>query len=204
MEKDLVSNLLEIKALEFKTNPLFTLSSGLKSPVYFDNRKTLSFPSLRNNILKGLLQIISDRFRVSEIDGIVGVATAGIPYGSLIAHELSMPFSYVRSAPKGHGNQNLVEGVLEKGQKVVVIEDVVSTGGSSLKGINALREIGVEVLGLVSVYSHEFDIARENFENHQLPCYNLLTLTDLILEGERISALSKNELSILNEWKTKH
>ncbi|MGB1032128.1 MAG: orotate phosphoribosyltransferase, partial [Flavobacteriales bacterium] len=154
--------LLQIKAIELKPQNPFTWASGWKSPIYCDNRKTLSYPKVRTFIRQQFVDVITDNF--GKPDVIAGVATGGIAIGALIAQELGLPFAYVRSEAKGHGLQNMIEGDVEPGQKVVVIEDLVSTGKSSLKAVEALREAGVTVKGMVAIFTYGFDIAQQQFE----------------------------------------
>ena len=154
--------LLQIKAIKLQpTNP-FTWASGWKSPIYCDNRKTLSYPAIRTFIRQAYAEVILEKY--GKPDFIAGVATGGIAQGALVAQELGIPFVYVRSTAKGHGLTNQIEGDFEAGQKVVVIEDLISTGGSSLKAVEALRNAGCEVKGLVAIFTYDFDVAKENFK----------------------------------------
>lgn len=153
--------LLEIKAVVLSPENPFTWASGLKSPIYCDNRKTLSFPKVRTFLKKSFAQLIREKFSHCEV--IAGVATAGIPHGALVADELGLPFIYVRDKPKAHGLENRIEGVLEANKKVVVIEDLISTGGSSLKAVEAIREAGAEVIGLGAVFTYGFAKADDAF-----------------------------------------
>ena len=154
--------LLRIQAIKLNTEKPFTWSSGWKSPIYCDNRLSLSHPEVRMAIKHGLVNAIRENFFTAE--SIAGVATAGIAHGALVADELDLPFLYVRPKPKGHGMENLIEGKVVKNQKVVVVEDLVSTGGSSLKAVEALRSAGFKVLGMVSVFSYGFDLAKRKFK----------------------------------------
>jgi orotate phosphoribosyltransferase len=165
--------LLQIKAVKLQPNEPFTWASGWASPIYCDNRKTLSFPSIRTFIRQGYAEAILDHF--GKPDVIAGVATGGIAQGALVAQELGIPFIYVRSSAKGHGLGNQIEGHYEKGQRVVVIEDLISTGGSSLVAVEALREAGCEVKGLVAIFTYGFEIALKNFADAECP---FVTLTD--------------------------
>src|SRR5688572_25671810 len=165
--------LLQIEAIKLRTENPFTWSSGWKSPIYCDNRLSLSYPEIRTIIKDGLVQAIKENFSYAEV--IAGVATAGIPQGALVAEALNLPFAYVRPKPKDHGMENLIEGRVTKGQKVVVVEDLVSTGGSSLKSVAALRDAGFEVLGMVSIFNYGFDIATRNFYDANV---SLISLTD--------------------------
>ncbi|MBR4389898.1 MAG: orotate phosphoribosyltransferase, partial [Prevotella sp.] len=162
LKKAFASKLLKIKAIKLQPNNPFTWASGWKSPFYCDNRKTLSYPDLRNYVKLELVHAILDRF--PEVEAIAGVATGAIAQGALVADALNLPFVYVRSKPKDHGLENLIEGELEPGAKVVVVEDLISTGGSSLKAVEALRKGGSEVIGMVASYTYGFPVAREAFE----------------------------------------
>jgi orotate phosphoribosyltransferase len=153
--------LLQIQAIKLNIQKPYTWSSGWKSPIYCDNRLSLSYPAIRDSIRDGLVSAIRENFFTAE--SIAGVATAGIAQGALVAQALNLPFLYVRPKPKDHGMENLIEGKIEKRQKVVVVEDLVSTGGSSLKAAQALRDAGFEVLGMVSIFNYGFDIATTKF-----------------------------------------
>jgi orotate phosphoribosyltransferase len=157
--KNVANDLLQIKAIKLSPSNPFTWASGLKSPIYCDNRKTLSFPKVRKNIGAAFAQLVQEKY--ANVDVIAGVATGAIALGVLVAEALNKPFVYVRSGAKKHGLENLVEGHLEKGQTVVVIEDLISTGGSS---VEALREAGAEVLGLVAIFTYGFEAAENNFK----------------------------------------
>ena len=162
LEKIFADKLLKVKAIKLQpTNP-FTWASGWKSPFYCDNRKTLSYPELRNFVKLEISRIIAEKF--PEADAVAGVATGAIPQGALVADTLSLPFVYVRSKPKDHGLENLIEGELRPGMKVVVVEDLISTGGSSLKAVQAIRDNGCEVVGMVASYTYGFEVAAKAFK----------------------------------------
>ena len=165
--------LLRIQAIKLNTQKPFTWSSGWKSPIYCDNRLSLSYPDVRLAVKQGLVHAIQENFFTAE--SIAGVATAGIAHGALVADALDLPFLYVRPKPKEHGMGNLIEGRVVKNQKVVVVEDLVSTGGSSLKAVEALRTAGFKVLGMVSVFSYGFDVASRNFYEADV---SLISLSD--------------------------
>ena len=169
----LAARLLDIKAIKLQPNNPFTWASGWKSPFYCDNRKTLSFADLRNYIKLRIVNAILENF--AEADVVAGVATGAIAQGALVADALNMPFVYVRPKPKDHGMQNLIEGDLQPGQKVVVVEDLISTGGSSLKAVEAIRQAGCEVVGMVASYTYGFPVAEKAFEDANV---KLVTLTD--------------------------
>lgn len=158
---EVADKLLEIQAIRLDPNRPYTWASGWKSPIYCDNRLSLSFPKVRTMIKENLIKSIQHYF--PEVEAIAGVATAGIPQGALLANDLDLPFIYVRSKPKGHGMENMIEGKIVPGQKVVVVEDLVSTGGSSLKATQDLKDAGFDVLGMVAIFSYGFDIATKNF-----------------------------------------
>ena len=162
LEKIFAGKLLNIKAIKLQPENPFTWASGWKSPFYCDNRKTLSYPDLRNFVKLEICRIIEENF--AEVDAVAGVATGAIPQGALVADALYKPFVYVRSKPKDHGLENLIEGELKPGMKVVVIEDLISTGGSSLKAVEAIRNNGCEVIGMVASYTYGFDVAKKAFE----------------------------------------
>ena len=170
--------LLQIQAIKLNTEKPFSWSSGWKSPIYCDNRLSLSYPQIRNTIKKALVQAIRENFFTAE--SISGVATAGIAQGALVADILDLPFLYVRPKPKDHGMENLIEGKVVRGQKTVVVEDLVSTGGSSLKATQALREAGLEVLGMVSIFNYGFDIATRNFYDANTSLISLCDYTNLL------------------------
>jgi len=191
--------LLKIKAVELSPSAPFTWASGMKSPIYCDNRKTLSFPEIRDFLRDRFAAIVSEKYGTPDV--IAGVATGGIALGALVAQALNLPFIYVRSEAKKHGLGNQVEGVLEKGQKVVVIEDLVSTGKSSLNAVAALREAGAEVLGMVAIFTYNFAKAADNFE--QSSC-KLSTLTDydtLLKQALQSNYINDEQVSSLRDWK---
>lgn len=192
--------LLQIKAVKLQPNNPFTWASGIKSPIYCDNRVTLSYPNIRTFIRQEYAQTILDSF--GKPDAIAGVATGGIAQGALVAQELGLPFIYVRSSAKKHGMGNQIEGYFEEGQKVVVIEDLISTGGSSLKAVEALREANLEVKGLIAIFTYGFDIAENNFAEAKCP-YRTLTNYDILLEhAKETNLISEEEAASLLEWKT--
>jgi orotate phosphoribosyltransferase len=196
--REVAEYLLEIKAVILNPAEPFTWASGLKSPIYCDNRKTLSYPKVRTFIKTAFADIIAEEFK--DCDVIAGVATAGIPHGALIADVLNKPFIYVRDKPKAHGLTNHIEGKLDKGQKVVVIEDLISTGGSSLKAVNAIREAGGEVLGLGAIFTYGFDKGIKAFEEANCKFFTLSdypTLLEAAIKNDYVKAVDKNTLT---EW----
>ena len=187
------------KAIKLQpTNP-FTWASGWKSPFYCDNRKTLSYPDLRNSVKIEISRLILERFQ--EVDAIAGVATGAIPQGALVADLLNLPFVYVRSKPKDHGLENLIEGELRPGMKVVVVEDLISTGGSSLKAVEAIRSNGCEVVGMVAAYTYGFDIAAEAFKNAKVQLVTLTNYEAVVEEAVRIGYIDADDVQVLNEWR---
>ena len=197
--KLIASKLIEVKAIKLQPNNPFTWASGWKAPIYCDNKKTLSYPQIRSLIKLELARVISETF--GDVEAIAGVATGAIAQGALVADLLGLPFVYVRSSPKDHGLENLVEGELKPNSKVVVIEDLISTGGSSLKTAEAIRNFGCEVLGMVAVYTHGFPMAEQNFEKAGV---KLVTLTDydqVIEEALRTGYISAENVELLREWR---
>lgn len=191
--------LLQIKAVKLQPNDPFTWASGWASPIYCDNRKTLSFPSIRTFIRQGYAEAILDHF--GKPDVIAGVATGGIAQGALVAQELGIPFIYVRSSAKGHGLGNQIEGHFEKGQRVVVIEDLISTGGSSLVAVEALREAGCEVKGLVAIFTYGFEIALKNFADAECPFVTLTDYEHLIDQAVKLEYINESNVASLKKWK---
>ena len=197
--KTVAKKLLEINAIKLNVENPFTWASGWKSPIYCDNRLSLSYPEVRTFIKNQLASTIQENF--SGAEAIAGVATAGIPQGALVADALNIPFIYVRSKPKGHGLENLIEGKVTKGQKVVVIEDLVSTGGSSLKAIEALRKSEFSVLGMVSIFTYGFPVAQENFDNAKVPLISLSTYNELIDEALHLNYVTEEQILKLKNWR---
>jgi len=193
--------LLQIKAIKLQPNEPFTWASGWKSPIYCDNRTTLSFPKIRNYLSENLAKIIEKEY--GKPDVIAGVATGAIAIGVLVAQELNVPFIYVRPEPKQHGRKNQIEGSLEKNKNIVVVEDLISTGKSSLNAVKALKEVeGTNVKGMVAIFSYGFDIATKNFEKAGV---NLNTLSDyehLLEQSLDSNYISENELETLQQWRT--
>jgi len=191
--------LLQIKAIKLQPNEPFTWASGWKSPIYCDNRITLSFPKIRNYLRENLAKIIEQEY--GKPDVIAGVATGAIAIGMLVAQHLNIPFVYVRPEPKKHGRKNQVEGLLEKNKTVVVVEDLISTGKSSLNAVTALKEEGADVKGMVAIFSYGFDIASKHFEKAAVNL-NVLSDYDHLLEQSLDSNyITENELETLNKWR---
>lgn len=199
LEKIFASKLLKVKAIKLQpTNP-FTWASGWKSPFYCDNRKTLSYPELRSFVKIEIGRLITERF--PEADAIAGVATGAIPQGALVADLLNLPFVYVRSKPKDHGLENLIEGELRPGMKVVVVEDLISTGGSSLKAVEAIRNNGCEVCGMVAAYTYGFDVAAKAFKEANVKLVTLTNYEAVVAEAVRIGYIDAADVEVLNEWR---
>lgn len=190
---------LEIGAVKLNTQQPFTWASGWKSPIYCDGRITLSYPQVRSYIKKSLADVVRKRF--PEAEAIAGVATAGIPQGILVADILDLPFLYVRPKPKGHGMENLVEGEVIADQKIVVIEDLVSTGGSSLKAVAALDLSGLNILGLISVFTYGFDMARQRLADADVAFTSLCSYDILLREAVEQELISASDLTSLQEWR---
>ena len=191
--------LLQIKAIELNKNQPFTWASGWKSPIYCDNRKTLSYPKVRTFIRQKFVDTIQENF--GQVDVIAGVATGGIAQAALIAQELEIPLIYVRSSSKGHGLQNMIEGVVEAGQRVVVIEDLISTGMSSLKAVEALREKGCHVAGMVAIFTYGFKHAIENFRNYACPLYTLSDYDTMIEVAAEKEYITTDDIKSLKSWR---
>lgn len=199
LEKNIAERLLRIKAIKLQPNNPFVWASGWKSPIYCDNRKTLSYPSIRTYIKNVLVRTIMDIY--PDVEVIAGVATGAIAQGALIADELGLPFIYVRSSPKDHGLENLIEGDLKPKQKVVVIEDLISTGGSSLKAVEAIRKDGSEVLGMVAIFTYGFQTAEEKFKNAKVKLTVLSNYDAVLNEALSTNYISDNDLDTLREWR---
>ena len=189
--------LLEIKAIKLQPNNPFTWASGLKSPIYCDNRILLSYPEIRN-FIKNALANKTKAF--GDFDVVAGVATAGIAHGALLADEITKPFIYVRSKPKEHGRQNKIEGRLVEGSKVLVVEDLISTGKSSLEACDALIEAGAEVIGVLAIFTYGFDISKERFSERKIPMDTITNYRNLINEAFQTNYITETERSLLENW----
>lgn len=199
LKKAFASKLLKIKAIKLQPNNPFTWASGWKSPFYCDNRKTLSYPELRNYVKLEIVHAVLERF--PEVEAIAGVATGAIPQGALVADALNLPFVYVRSKPKDHGLENLIEGELKPGMKVVVVEDLISTGGSSLKAVEAIRRNACDVIGMVASFTYGFPVAKKAFKDADV---ELVTLTDyehVVAEALETGYISDTDVELLNNWR---
>ena len=199
LEKLFAEKLLKVKAIKLQPSNPFTWASGWKSPFYCDNRKTLSYPALRNFVKLEICRTVLEKF--GQVDAIAGVATGAIAQGALVAEELNLPFVYVRSSPKDHGLENLIEGELRPGMKVVVIEDLISTGGSSLKAVESIRRDGCEVIGMVASYTYGFPVAIEAFKNAKV---ELVTLTNFEAVREvavKTGYINEEDVALLDAWR---
>jgi len=199
VELQVADYLLQIKAIELKPQAPFTWASGLKSPIYCDNRKTLSFPVCRTHIRQQFVNVIQEKFGTPDI--IAGVATGGIAIGALVAQEMGIPYAYVRSEAKKHGLGNQVEGVVEPNQKVVVIEDLISTGKSSLSAVNALREAGLDIMGMVAIFTYDFQIAKQAFQDADVKLHTLTDYHALLQQALKKEYISEEQLSTLKVWR---
>lgn len=199
IEQQVAEFLLQIKAIKLQPNNPFTWASGWKSPIYCDNRITLSHPAIRTYIRQKLSQLIQEEF--GAVGCIAGVATAGIPQGALVAQELGLPFIYVRSKPKDHGTGNMIEGEIMEGKRVAVIEDLISTGKSSLQAVEALRAAGYDVAGLAAIFTYGFDVAAENFKQAKCRYVTLSNYTALLKYAEEQQYISASQLELLNQWR---
>ena len=191
--------LLKVKAVKLQPDNPFTWASGWKSPIYCDNRLTLSYPQIRTYIRQEFVKKIQNEF--GDVDLIAGVATGGIAIGVLVAQEMGLPFAYVRSSQKAHGLTNQVEGVVESGQRVVVIEDLISTGGSSLKAVEALHELNCDVKGMVAIFSYDFEVAKNNFEAAKCKILTLSNYHSLIEQALADEYIVEKDLEPLKKWR---
>lgn len=199
LKKVFAEKLLKVKAIKLQPNNPFTWASGWKSPFYCDNRKTLSYPDLRSYVKLELTQAVIENF--PEAEAVAGVATGAIAQGALVAEELHLPFVYVRSKPKDHGLENLIEGELKPGMKVVVVEDLVSTGASSLKAVDAIRKDGCDAIGMVASYTYGFPIAEKAFKDANV---KLVTLTDydhVVAQALETGYIAQEDVELLHQWR---
>ncbi len=197
--KKIAEYLLQIKAIKLQPSNPFTWASGWKSPIYCDNRKTLSFPEVRSYIRDSFVSLITGLYPQAEM--IAGVATGAISHGALVADKLELPFIYVRSGAKEHGLGNQIEGYYEKGQKVVVIEDLISTGGSSLNAVKALREAGCEVLGMAAIFTYEFKKASDGFAAEKCTLNTLCNYSVLIETAVKTGYITEADVETLKKWR---
>lgn len=199
VERLLAEKLLKISAIILQVDNPFTWASGWNSPIYTDNRKTLSYPDIRSFIKVELTRIILEQFK--DVDVIAGVATGAIAQGALVADEMSLPYVYIRSTPKDHGLENLIEGNLKPGQNVVVIEDLVSTGKSSLKAVEAVRAAGGKVVGMVALFTYGFPVAEENFKQAGVKLVTLSNYNAMIEAALETNYIKESDVETLQEWR---
>ena len=199
LERIVAEKLLKIKAVKLQPGNPFTWASGWKLPIYCDNRKTLSYPALRTFLKIELARTIVENF--GEVEAVAGVATGAIAQGALVADLLGLPFVYIRSTPKNHGLENLIEGELRPGSKVVVVEDLISTVGSSLKAVEAVRNFGCTVIGMVAIYTHGFPVAEEQFQAANVRLITLSNYDAVIEEALKTEYITPTEEAILQEWR---
>ncbi|NLZ95935.1 MAG: orotate phosphoribosyltransferase [Bacteroidales bacterium] len=199
LEKITAKKLLNIKAIKLQPSNPFTWASGWKSPIYCDNRKLMSYPDIRNFLKIQFGRVILEKH--PDVEAIAGVATGAIAPGAIVADLLGLPFVYIRSTPKGHGLENLIEGDLKPKQKVVVIEDLVSTGMSSLKAVEAIRKDGAEVIGMVSIFSYGFPVSTKNMKEAKVELTSLSNYDAILDEAIRTEYIDKSELKTLQDWR---
>ncbi|MGM7635903.1 orotate phosphoribosyltransferase [Bacillus sp. Hm123] len=198
LNKQIAEQLLEIKAVFLQPNEPFTWSSGIQSPIYCDNRLTLSYPEVRKTIAKGLVSLIQEHYPEAQL--IAGTATAGIPHAAWVSDEMDLPMCYVRSKAKGHGKGNQIEGKAEQGTKVVVVEDLISTGGSAVTAVEALREAGCEVLGIVSIFTYELEAGKEKLAATNVSSHSLSEYSTLIKVAAEKQYVQESDLETLRKW----
>lgn len=198
-QSTVAQQLLQIKAIKLSPQNPFTWASGMRSPIYCDNRISLSYPKVRNTIVGGFVEL-SKKF--AAFDTVAGVATAGIPHGALVANALDLPFIYVRSKAKEHGRQNLIEGFVKGGENVLVVEDLISTGGSSMVAVEALRAAGCNVVGVMAVFSYGFDKAATTFDEANCPYDTITDYDTLIQEAVKSNYIDSDQLELLKSWKS--
>ncbi|MCM1484499.1 MAG: orotate phosphoribosyltransferase [Muribaculaceae bacterium] len=199
IDRLLAEKLLKISAIKLQPDLPFTWASGWNSPIYTDNRKTLSYPDIRSFIKVEMCRLILENFEMP--DAIAGVATGAIAMGALVADTLGLPYVYVRSTPKDHGLENLIEGNLKPGQKVVVIEDLISTGGSSLKAVEAIRTAGCEVIGMAAIFTYGFPIAVKRFEEAGVNIITLSNYNSMLEAALATNYIREEDLETLKEWR---
>ncbi|WP_309122922.1 orotate phosphoribosyltransferase [Paenibacillus sp.] len=199
LEQDIASALLSIGAVSLRPQEPYTWTSGIRSPIYCDNRLTMSHPNVRETIANGFAALIQEYY--PQADVVAGTATAGIPHAAWVAQKLGLPMIYVRDKAKGHGKQNLIEGQLAPGQKVVVIEDLISTGGSSLKAAQAVNEAGGQALAVLAIFSYQFEKAEEAFRAGGIPLRTLSNYTALLEEALRAKKIRPEDVAALSAWR---
>jgi orotate phosphoribosyltransferase len=196
---ELLNDLIKINSIKINLKNSFLWASGWKSPFYFDNRISLSYPNIRKEITKRLVSIIKEKY--DDVEIIAGVATAGIPQGALVAENLNLPFAYVRSKPKSHGMKNMIEGRIEKGKRVLLIEDLISTGGSSIKSVESVRDIGSIVIGVLSIFNYGLKVSEENFKNTNCDTNSIFNYNDLLSIALKNNYIEDQDFEKLKSWR---
>lgn len=199
LPKQIASALLEIEAVALRPNEPFTWASGIKSPIYCDNRLTISYPEIREKIAEGFASIIRDQYPDAEV--IAGAATGGIPHAAWVAQKLNLPMIYVRDKPKGHGKENMIEGSLKPNQKVVVIEDLISTGGSSLKVALAVNEAGAQALSVLAIFTYQLEKAAEAFAAAHMPVQALTNYSTLLEAAVELGKIKPEDIALMQSWR---
>lgn len=199
LPRQIATKLLEIEAVALSPKDLFTWTSGIKSPIYCDNRLTMTYPAIRDLIAEGFAAVIRERYPDAEV--IAGTSTAGIPHAAWVAQKLNLPMAYIRDKAKGHGKQNQIEGRITSGQKVIVIEDLISTGGSSLKAGLAVREAGAEVLAVLAIFTYQFESALTAFAAENMPLETLSNYSELIQAALEIGKVADSDITALQAWR---
>ncbi|MFC5450150.1 orotate phosphoribosyltransferase [Paenibacillus aestuarii] len=197
--QQIAASLLDIEAVALRPHQPFTWTSGLKSPIYCDNRLTMSHPAIREAIADGFAALIKEKFPDTEV--VAGTATAGIPHAAWVAQKLGLPMIYIRDKAKGHGKENLIEGSVKPGQKVIVIEDLISTGGSSLKAALAVKDAGATPLGVLAIFSYQLDKAAQAFEAENMPLHTLSNYSTLLEVALEKGAIKSEDLDLLRSWR---
>ncbi|GGA21082.1 orotate phosphoribosyltransferase [Paenibacillus physcomitrellae] len=195
----IAGSLLEIKAVALRPHQPFTWTSGIKSPIYCDNRLTMSYPEVRDLIAESFASIIRDQYPDAEV--IAGTATAGIPHAAFVSQKLGLPMAYIRDKAKGHGKENMIEGLIKPGQKVIVIEDLISTGGSSLKAALAVKEAGAEPLAVLAIFSYQLEKATTAFADAGIPLQTLSNYTALTEKAVELGSIKLEDLELLKAWR---
>ncbi|TDM15042.1 orotate phosphoribosyltransferase [Macrococcus bovicus] len=199
LKEEIAKRLLEIEAVSLSPDEPFTWASGIKSPIYCDNRLTMSYPEVRDEVAEGLVTLIKEHF--SDVEVIAGTATAGIPHAAFVAQKMALPMSYVRSSSKKHGKGNQIEGLVKPGQKVVVIEDLISTGGSAIDAADALKEHGAEVLGIVAIFSYQLNKGQERLAAAGYPYYTLSDFDSLIKVAADLKRIKEEDIATLVDFR---
>jgi orotate phosphoribosyltransferase len=197
--QELASMLLEIGAVKLSPNKPFTWASGWFSPIYCDNRLVLSYPQIRNFIKRQFVELVKSKYPLTEV--IAGVATAGVPHGMLLADALNLPFIYVRPKPKEHGMENLIEGKVEKGAKVLVVEDLISTGGSSIKAAKAVENAGMQVIGMLAIFNYDFEVSQRAMTEADITLSSLCSYQNLLIEAVANDYVGEDEMASLQAWR---